>query len=130
MYLLIFVSFSLKGIDVYIEELEKEINSDETYETNYNRKRSLWKELGERQEREEWFLCLDCTPHKIVKENDPSYEKHFEENADHYKINPSWYYSKFQLYITDIAKQKKYQNIIKELKGNAFYSGIEDLNPS
>jgi len=40
-------------------------------------------------------------------------EKHFAENPEHYQINPAWFYLKFNLYVSDIAKQQKYKAIIK-----------------
>ena len=84
---------------------------NQSYVSNYDKQRSSWKELGQKQDIEEWFVCVDCTPHKILKVDDQSMDEHFVENADHYRINPAWLYSKFKLYVPDIAKQKKYQNI-------------------
>ena len=84
---------------------------NQSYVSNYDKQRSSWKELGQKQDIEEWFVCVDCIPHKILKVDDQSMDEHFVENADHYRINPAWLYSKFKLYVPDIAKQKKYQNI-------------------
>ena len=98
------------------EELENDDNrSNETYISNYDRKRSLWKEMGQKQSSEEWFVCVDCVLHKILKENDSTMEKHFEDNDNHFKINPAWWYSKFQLDIPDIAKQNKYKDVLRDL---------------
>lgn len=84
---------------------------NQSYVSNYDKQRSSWKELGQKPDIEEWFVCVDCIPHKILKVDDQSMEEHFVENADHYRINPAWLYSKFKLYVPDIAKQKQYQNI-------------------
>ena len=90
------------------------VDRSKTYVSNYDRKRSFWKELGQKPDREEWFVCVDCIPHKILRENDQSMEKHFADNADHYRINPAWWYSKFKLYVPDIAKKRKYLNVIQD----------------
>ena len=84
---------------------------NQSYVSNYDKQRSSWKELGQKPDIQEWFVCVDCIPHKILKVDDQSMDEHFVENADHYRINPAWLYSKFKLYVPDIAKQKKYQNI-------------------
>ena len=83
------------------------------YVSNYNRNQSLWKMSGEKQEIPEWSICLDCVPHKILKDSDESMDKHFAENPEHYQINPAWFYLKFNLNVSDIAKQQKYKAIIK-----------------
>ena len=40
-------------------------------------------------------------------------DKHFAQNPYHYQINPAWFYLKFNLYVSDIAKQQKYKANIK-----------------
>ena len=83
------------------------------YVSNYDRNQSLWKIYGENQDIPEWSICLDCVPHKVLKDGDDSMDKHFAENPEHYQINPAWFYLKFNLYVSDIAKQQKYKAIIK-----------------
>jgi hypothetical protein len=58
------------------------------YASNYDKNQSLWKVLGEKQDIPEWSICLDCVPHKILKDSDESMDKHFAENPEHYQINP------------------------------------------
>ena len=84
------------------------------YASNYDKNQSLWKVLGEKQDIPEWSICLDCVPHKILKDSDESMDKHFAENPEHYQINPAWFYLKFSLYVSDIAKQQKYKGIINK----------------
>merc|ERR1719491_1254485 len=79
------------------------------YVSNYDRNQSLWKISGEKQEIPEWSICLDCVPHKVLKDSDDSMEKHFAENPEHYQINPAWFYLKFNLYVSDIATKQKYK---------------------
>ena len=76
---------------------------NQSYVSNYDKQRSSWKELGQKQDIEEWFVCVDCIPHKILKVDDQSMDEHFVENADHYRINPAWLYSKFKLYVSTIG---------------------------
>jgi hypothetical protein len=82
------------------------------YVSNYDRNQSLWKILGENQDIPEWSVCLDCVPHKVLKDSDDSMDKHFAENPEHYQINPAWFYLKFNLYVSDIATQQKSKGII------------------
>ena len=83
------------------------VDKSKTYVSNYDRNQSFLKMSGEKQEIPEWSICLDCVPHKVLKYSDDSMDKHFAENPEHYQINPAWFYSKFDLYVTDIAKQSQ-----------------------
>ena len=110
------------------------VNKSKKFESNYDRRRSSWKISGKTQEIPEWFICLECAPHKILQYGDKSMDKHFEENPEHYQINPAWFYSKFNLYVTDIAKQSKikcHQESSEQvmcLGGNNSFSRHSDLN--
>ena len=104
-------------IDIKEEPLEaaNDVKVDEKdYFSEYDQHRSLWKELGHKQEKNEWFVCLDCEPHKILKETDDSMDEHFNEFGDHYRINPAWWYSKFNLYIPDLSRKNKFKQIKKK----------------
>ena len=103
------------------------------FESNYDRRRSSWKISGKTQEIPEWFICLECAPHKILQDSDQSMDKHFAENPEHYQINPAWFYLKFNLYVTDIARQsqiKCHQESSEQvmcLGGNNSFSRHSDL---
>ena len=109
------------------------VNKSKKFESNYDRRRSSWKISGKTQEIPEWFICLECAPHKILQYGDKSMDKHFEENPEHYQINPAWFYSKFNLYVTDIARQsqiKCHQESSEQdmcLGGNNSFSRDSDL---
>ena len=64
------------------------VDKSKTYVSNYDRNQSFWKMSGEKQEIPEWSICLDCVPHKVLKDSDESMDKHFAENPEHYQINP------------------------------------------
>ena len=71
--------------------------------SHYDRNRSLWKLFDHKQDFPDWFVCLECKPHKILKDSDRSVEKHFEDFSEHYQINPAWFYLRFDLKIHDFA---------------------------
>ena len=110
------------------------VNKSKKFESNYDRCQSSWKISGKTQEIPEWFICLECAPHKILQYGDKSMDKHFEENPEHYQINPAWFYLKFNLYVTDIARQsqiKCHQESSEQvmcLGGNNSFSRHSDLN--
>ena len=83
------------------------VNKSKKFESNYDKYQSSWKISGKNQEIPEWFVCLECAPHKILQDSDQSMDKHFAENPEHYQINPAWFYLKFNLYVTDIARQSQ-----------------------
>ena len=109
------------------------VNKSKKFESNYDRCQSSWKISGKNQEIPEWFICLDCAPHKILQDSDQSMDKHFAENPEHYQINPAWFYLKFNLYVTDIARQSQIKchqessEQVKCLRCNNSFSRQSDL---
>ncbi len=85
------------------------------HESHYERSRSMWKELKQHPPEEEWFLCIDCQPYKILFESDGSIDQHCNDFKDHYRMYPAWWYLRFSLDVPDIAKSKKYEKFFKNL---------------
>lgn len=61
------------------------------------------------RKKEDWFLCTDCDPPKLLFEDD-SVGAHLGEFRDHFHINPAWLYSKARLILTDIKEMGEYQS--------------------
>lgn len=102
------------GIEIKNEPLEVE---EIPGVSHYNQKQSLWKQLGAKQNKDEWFLCVDCD--KLLLEADNSMDEHFTKYADHFRINPAWWYSRFRLYIPDIRQSKKHRQYFDHIQSDS-----------
>ena len=96
-------------IDIKEEPLEERSAATGTF-SNYDPKKS---KLISKEEINQWFLCKDCIPFKIISEKDDSMETHCSEYPDHYQIYPDWYFAKFDLKIKDLKFEKPYASLLK-----------------
>lgn len=61
------------------------------------------------------YVCIDCSPCKLVRDSDGSLAAHCKESQSHYRINPLWVYSQFSLTLADVAKSARYGAVVQDL---------------